>query len=147
MMEVSDLFQVHQMIIAGGIFRIVYGLALAVSGAALFLYLTLTAWDRFLFTPSLYSGDLRSILGWGKILLLFSGSVVFGMIASRTGASGKIQIIICCIAVSYWLFPYGFLEGTFLPIIPLMGVLIVSGGGYLGHKMNSGLKHDLHSSN
>ena len=65
----------------------VYGLAVAVLVAALFLYGTLTAWDRFLRIPSLYSSDLRSILAMGRVVLLLSGGVIFGMISTRIAST------------------------------------------------------------
>jgi hypothetical protein len=136
MMEVSDLFQAT-MNRPRRMFRMVYGLSLAVMAAALFLYVTLTAWSRFLFVPSEYSPDLRLILAMGRMLLLSGGSI-FGIIATRISrASGQVQLLVCCISVSCWLFPYGFVEGSFLPIVPLAGAVIASSGAYLAHRMNS----------
>jgi hypothetical protein len=120
------------------IFRTVCGLAVAVIVAALFLYGALTAWDRFLYIPSLYSSNLRSVLSMGRIVLLMLGGLIFGIIGGRIAPiSIKLQILVCCIAVGYWLLPYGFLEGTFLPIVPLAGILVAASGVYLGHRIVS----------
>jgi hypothetical protein len=83
---------------------------------AAYLYATLTAWYRFLGYQSRYSDELQQILGYGNIALLGSGGIIFGMIATRIGhVDGKLQILICCSAVFYWLFPYSLSGGHFLP--------------------------------
>jgi hypothetical protein len=120
------------------VLRIACSLAVGGIVAGLFLSLALTAWERFLFVPSQYSSDLRSILATGRVVLLLSGGVIFGMLAARIApTSGTLQILVCCIAVGYWLFPYGFLEGVFLPSVPLAGTVIASSGAYLGRQIVS----------
>jgi hypothetical protein len=119
-----------------GLPRTVCALTLGGIVSAVFLYATLTAWDRFLFVPSLYDPGLRSIMGMGKILLVWLGGLIFGTIAGRIApGSGTHQLAFCCVAVCYWLYPYSFLEGSFFPILPLAGTLIVLSGVYFGHKL------------
>jgi hypothetical protein len=118
-----------------------YSLALAVPVAALYLYVTLTAWDRFIFDAALYDANLRNVRQWVQAVLLFTGAMLFGIIAANIAPTQRIlQLLVCGGAVFWWLYPYGFLEGTFLPILPFSGTMVSVGGAYLGRNIVRHLK-------
>ena len=108
-------------------------LVVATSVAALYLYVTLTAWDRFIFSASLYDPNLRLVRGGVQEALLCSGGILFGIIAGRMSPGDKrLQLIVCGSIVFVWLIPYGRMEGVLLPIVPLGGALLAILGVSLG---------------
>jgi hypothetical protein len=98
-----------------------YSLVLATSLAALYLYATLTAWDRFMFAALLYGdSSLRLVIGAVQEVLLCSAGIVFGVVAAKMRpADRRLQLIVCGSIVFLWLVPYGRIEGVLLPIVPL----------------------------
>lgn len=113
--------------------RSLYSLILATSVAAVYLYATLTAWDRFMFTAPVYDPNLRLVMGVVQDVLFWSGGIVFGIIAGRMRPEDRrLQMIVCASIVFLWLVPYGRFEGVLLPIVPLAGTALALFGVYVG---------------
>jgi hypothetical protein len=115
------------------IWRALYSTALAVTVAGLYLYLTLTAWDSFIFDAARYDPTLREVRELVQGGLVFTGGMLFAIVAALTAPPHRpFQLLVCGAAVFWWLYPYGFIEGSFLPILPLTGALVALSGAYLG---------------
>jgi hypothetical protein len=113
--------------------RALYSTALAAAVAGLYLYLTLTAWDSFIFNAALYDPTLREVRQLVQGGLVFTGGMLFAIVASLIAPPYRpFQLLICAVAVLWWLYPYSFIEGSFLPILPLTGALVALSGAYLG---------------
>ncbi len=113
--------------------RSLYSLALATLVAAMYLYATLTAWDRFMFTASAYDPNLRLVTGLVQDVLFWSCGIVFGIIAGRMSPEDRrLQMIVGATIVFLWLIPHGRFEGVLLPIVPLAGTAVALLGVYVG---------------
>jgi hypothetical protein len=113
--------------------RALYSTALAVTVTGLYLNLTLTAWDRFTFDAARYDPTLREVRELVQGGLVFTGGMLFAIVAARTAPTHRpFQLLVCGAAMFWWLYPYGFIEGSFLPILPVTGTVIALCGAYLG---------------
>jgi hypothetical protein len=104
-----------------------------VTVAGLYLYLTLIAWDSFIFDAARYDPTLRNLRVLGQGGLVLTGGILFAIVAALPAPTHRPWLLLVCgVVVFSWLYPYGFIEGSFLPILPLAGTVVALSGAYLG---------------
>jgi len=98
----------------------------------LFLHFSIPAWNRLL-------PELPAITGIGQLVLFWCGGCAFGVIAARCARSDRLlQLVVAGGIVFWWLVvPYGFIEGTFFPLIPAFVAVTAVCGVWVGQRIIS----------
>jgi len=97
-----------------------------------FLHFSIPRWSNFWGGP-----ELMGIRQFGQLALFVISGFIFGVIGHIISRNDKTaQLIAAAIVPLAWLMaPFGFIEGTLLPIIPVVASTAFFVGTYAGHHL------------
>src|SRR5882762_5151342 len=102
-----------------------------------FLQISFNLWHRIVYpypkSPSPLFGDLVNLVDFA---LFCSGGLIFGMITGWLSRNQRaLQVVIAVTVTFLALGRFSFLEGTFFPIVPVLGSVSCGLGAYWGHRL------------